>query len=181
MGTALRQILMSVKPNDKVARLTVLAVRSAPYGARTRLVVDYRCDCGTLGTCRADQIGEGPRKQNSCGCQKVESASRVHRVLKLRYGGRAITRDGKRKDTTYTAWRSIVEGCRGNGYYAQRGIGHDPRWSSFDAFLADMGDRPNAQARLTRLDKLEDFGPKNCVWGYHERGKIVVVAVPLER
>lgn len=47
--------------------------------------------------------------------------------------------------------------------YGGRGISIDPRWSSFEAFLADMGPCPKGHT-LERRDNAEGYGPDNCLW-----------------
>ena len=37
------------------------------------------------------------------------------------------------------------------------------RWSRFDVFLADMGERPDG-ATLNRIDNAKGYEPSNCNW-----------------
>ncbi len=48
-------------------------------------------------------------------------------------------------------------------HYVGKGITYDPRWKEFEAFLADMGERP-AGMTLDRRDNDKGYSKANCRW-----------------
>jgi hypothetical protein len=71
---------------------------------------------------------------------------------------------------TYHSWRSMIQRCtnpkRHNyKWYGARGVTVCERWRmSFDAFLADMGDRPKGTTLDRFPNKEGNYEPGNCRW-----------------
>jgi hypothetical protein len=85
--------------------------------------------------------------------------------MKRRQHGHCVARKVTR---TYKSWNAMRERCSNSSAsnyadYGGRGIVVCDRWSTFENFLADMGERPEGMT-LDRKDTSGNYEPSNCRW-----------------
>lgn len=117
-------------------RLTVLR-RGPNNGDKTRWWC--QCKCGNTTLVAAGDLRRADRRKiRSCGCLAIETAT-IH---------------GYSGSKTYKSWEAVK--YHSNGYVE--------RWSKFENFLEDMGEKPDDKF-LIRRNPLEPHGPDNSYWG----------------
>lgn len=144
----------SVSAGDRYGRLMALhELPPNPDDKYRRRQWMFKCECGAEKQLRLTHVRAGAIV--SCGCTPTRYAH-----------GHAPLNKWSR---TYNTWHCMRQRCsnpRATGfeYYGARGIKVCQRWESFEAFLADMGERPIGKT-LDRWPNVNgDYEPSNCRW-----------------
>jgi len=98
-----------------------------------------------------------------------EKERRRKLVIRQFKHGHSGSGDRKRPPSpTYYTWMGMIGRCKYTANpsypnYGGSGIKVCKRWSNFQAFLKDMGERPIGKT-LDRINTLADYKPGNCRW-----------------
>ena len=154
---------------QRFGRLVVIGLGSKPAG-RTSAHWLCVCDCGGAPkrSISASDLKRG--KVNSCGCLKSEIMKVEGRNRLFKHGHAGSHCEKPVASTrTYRSWIAMHKRCKDpeNIYYAGRGITVCARWSDFECFLADMGERPEGKT-LDRINGDGNYETSNCRWATHK-------------
>ena len=123
-----------------------------------------KCDCGAKKVTVLSQLNMGNVK--SCGCLARELASERTAKVARKHGH--STRSSRSSE--YNAWRAMKKRCTNPKVkqwkdYGGRGIQVCTAWAdSFEAFIADVGSKPEPHLTLDRIDNNGNYETGNVRW-----------------
>jgi hypothetical protein len=113
------------------------------------------CECGNGTRVTVRDFRSGHTK--SCGCLRRE----VMREIK--------TTHGMSESAEFNVWCHILGRCNNTTdakypWYGARGIKVCERWTVFENFYMDMGERPSEEHSIDRINNDGNYEPSNCKW-----------------
>jgi hypothetical protein len=143
------------QPGERFGRLRI--VRQSGLAKRHGRIFFCRCDCGRTTKVRGDQLRDGTTR--SCGCLYRDS----RRTVNFRHG----QSPAKNANPVYDAFYRQRSWCqnprdRHARYYQGRGI--EFHFGSFIEFYAAVGDKPDDEHWLMRIDPDGHFEAGNLHW-----------------
>lgn len=135
--------------------------RQRPSGVMA--MYECLCVCGVVKTVLAQTLRSSSSR--SCGCLLKDVAAEMCRARSTHGHSR-----GGKLTPTFRSWISMHDRVRSNNpnskpYYKDLGIRVCDRWSDFENFLKDMGDRPSLLHSLDRFPNGDgNYEPGNVRW-----------------
>ncbi len=137
---------------EQVGSLTFLRVSDRRSNGN-RVLGEFLCECGRTTTLPAGRVLTGKHRLH-CGCETDHGSHRTH---------------GMRHSPEYSSWQAMKARCldpdnKDYPRWGGRGVTVCPEWAqSFDAFLRDMGPRPDGTT-IDRKDNSKGYERGNCRW-----------------
>lgn len=150
-SAASRFVGAPIAPGDEIGNITVVKMVGK---IGHNISWQCACKCGKVFHALASNLTSGNTK--SCGCHR----RRVSAEKQMTHG--------LSKTRAYGLWKNMLRRCNdpkvpAYKHYGARGISVCERWTDFEKFFLDMGERPKGKS-LERKNNALGYSPDNCIW-----------------
>lgn len=131
----------------------VVVIGSPESRPGNSIAVPCRCDCGDVRFYYPRNL----RVQKEPMCPPCREKSRP-------------AKGHSGKHPLFNIWKAMIQRCENPNHthyadYGGRGVKICARWrNDFEAFAADMGDRPSPRHTIDRMNNQKGYQPGNCRW-----------------
>lgn len=144
--------------SQKFGKLTVIGLYEirqykSPRNMQTKPYWVCECECGEIKVVRGEHLSSGRTK--SCGCAAKNNASKHGHASRMS------------NSPEYRAWvfmNNRVNSREPHKLKSYGDVGVDQRWSKFETFLSDMGEKPSTEHSLDRINPFMPYCVDNCRW-----------------
>ena len=139
---------------QKFGRLLVVEFAGRVKGpTQSRTTWHCVCECGNSKTVAGSNLSNG--HISSCGCFRSEKISKMK------------TTHGKTQTDEYKTFAGMKRRCenpKSPGFARYGANGVQVKYSGFEEFIADVGERPSKSHSIDRIDNKRGYEPGNCRW-----------------
>ena len=136
-----------------------LTILNFNYRNKNHYYWNCQCICSNIKSIEYYKLISNHTK--SCGCMKNKTIAKA----RIKHG---YTIEGKIL-SEYSSWSNMIArctniNCKCYNVYGGKGITVCKKWLTFEGFIKDMGNKPNKEYSIDRINGTKGYYKENCRW-----------------